>query len=251
MTLLSATLLSAWSAPRAPAAAHLYAARCSNPSASASATSERLYSLIHLGGFAGDLSFYCDSCSEAARVLELGCGDGRLAAALCQGELNLSVFQEALSEADEEEAGGTPDEVPPFAGRAVPVEYVGVEIRESFVRKARERLTGTDARIVHADFFEDLPADMAPFSAVVLSANTLFCSPKHAELLRVCRGALAPGGLLLLDVYNANPWHQEAESAADDVAGGLLPSRTGGRPWPGRRYVVVVTWLMHVPSCTE
>ena len=40
-----------------------------------------LYSLIHLGGFHGDLRFYSDH--SAGRVLELGCGDGRLAAALC------------------------------------------------------------------------------------------------------------------------------------------------------------------------
>ena len=40
-----------------------------------------LYSLLHLGGFAGDLKFYSQNI-HGHRVLEMGCGDGRVAAAL-------------------------------------------------------------------------------------------------------------------------------------------------------------------------
>ena len=45
---------------------------------------------------------------------------------------------------------------------------------------------------------------------VVLCANTLFCTPRHAELLARCSEAMAPRGTLLFDVYNAAPWHEEA-----------------------------------------
>ena len=44
----------------------------------------------------------------------------------------------------------------------------------------------------------------------VLCANTLFCTPRHAELLARCSEAMAPRGTLLFDVYNAAPWHEEA-----------------------------------------
>ena len=61
---------------------------------SGSAVSGLLYSLIHLGGFAGDISFYRTRCGDAGRVVEFGCGDGRIAAALCLGESPLTVLQQ-------------------------------------------------------------------------------------------------------------------------------------------------------------
>ena len=42
-----------------------------------------LYELVHRGT-AGDLSFYQRVCQDAEQVLELGCGYGRVLAALCQ-----------------------------------------------------------------------------------------------------------------------------------------------------------------------
>ena len=44
-----------------------------------------LYSLLHLGGFAGDVDFYRGRTAGAARILELGAGDGRVGAELCAG----------------------------------------------------------------------------------------------------------------------------------------------------------------------
>ena len=42
-----------------------------------------LYSLLHLGGFPGDVDFYRGRTAGAARILELGAGDGRVGAVLC------------------------------------------------------------------------------------------------------------------------------------------------------------------------
>jgi len=131
-----------------------------------------LYSLLHLGGFAGDVDFYRGRTAGAARILELGAGDGRVGAELCAGS-----------------------------------QYVGVELCAEFVAAARERVNGT---VLEADMFSPLPEGTAPFDAVVLCANTLFCTPRHAELLARCSEAMAPRGSLLFDVYNAAPWHDEA-----------------------------------------
>ena len=62
-------------------------------------------------------------------------------------------------------------------------------------------------------------ASDAKSGGVVLTANTLFCDPRHAELLARCRDALAPGGALLFDVYNAAPLVERA-----------VPSVRGPRP---------------------
>lgn len=190
-----------------------------------------LYSLLHLGGFAGDLGYYSARCAGAARVLELGCGDGRVAAALCLGERPPSVLQRA--------AGAAPVRARALA--APPDAYVGVELCEGFAAKARERLAPHGgAHVLAADFLAPLPAALAaaPFDAVVVSANTLFCTPRHDALLGRCADALAPGGLLLLDVYNALPWHEEAEEGAAEVAAegraeGRAEEAPGGRAAAG------------------
>ena len=57
-----------------------------------------LYSLLHLNGFPGDTDFYRRECAGAARVLELGAGDGRIGAALLASPevLSLSVSPTSL-----------------------------------------------------------------------------------------------------------------------------------------------------------
>lgn len=91
------------------------------------------------------------------------------------------------------------------------------------------RLEGEKAQVLHADFFDPLPPETVPFDAVVLSANTLFCTPRHAELLAACHRALVPGGALFLDVYNALPWHVDAQSEAQaqTKTAANTPSATG------------------------
>lgn len=137
-----------------------------------------LYSLLHLNGFPGDTTFYSGACTGASRILELGAGDGRVAEALCQ----------------------TAD-----------IDYVGVELCEDFVAAASERLSScARARVVLGDMLEVGIAGGEPFDAVLMTANTFFCTPNHEELLMRCREALRPGGRLLFDVYNAQDWHEEA-----------------------------------------
>ena len=46
-------------------------------------TITRLYNLLHTGN-AGDITYYLDCCAPGMAVLELGCGNGRIAAALHQ-----------------------------------------------------------------------------------------------------------------------------------------------------------------------
>jgi len=161
-----------------------------------------LYSLLHLGGFSGDLNFYATRCSGASRVLELGCGDGRVAAALVLGESSLSVMQQQLQ----------PSTAAPIEKEPGEMQYVGIDLSESLVSKARARLAavGPRARVVQGDFHS--PIDEGEFDAIILSANTLFCTPRHADVLGRCAEALNTDGLLLLDVYNALEWHEEAEA---------------------------------------
>lgn len=137
-------------------------------------TTAMMYSLLHLGGFDGDLAFYSSRCRGAARVLELGAGDGRVGAEI-----------------------------------SADAEYVGVENCAEFCTSARERLAGRGT-VLEADMLHPLPVGTEPFDTVVMAANTLFCTPEHETLLHRCSEALAPGGLLLFDVYNAVPWHEEA-----------------------------------------
>ena len=163
-----------------------------------------LYSLLHLGGFAGDLSFY--SANSRGRILELGCGDGRIAAALCLGKTPLTVLQQQEDE-----------EPPPLAAPADQVVYVGVELCDALADKARQRLvSASHSTIVTGDFLMPLPPELGPFDTVVLSANTLFCTAEHGPLLARCAEALVPGGRLLLDVYNSLPWHSEGAEGDDD-----------------------------------
>lgn len=177
-----------------------------------------LYSLLHLGGFAGDQTFYTRHSSGSHRVLELGCGDGRIAAALCLNQASPSIMQQQQQpprDADGEDMAvfGTDESEfrPPGA-------YVGVELCSPFVAKAQARLASVpSAQIIEADFLEPLPAEVVGASdSVIISANTLFCTPRHTDLLAQCAAALTPGGMLLLDVYNANPWHEDASSSDDN-----------------------------------
>ena len=188
-----------------------------------------LYSLIHLGGFAGDLKFYAKH-TERARVIEFGCGDGRIAAHLNFGQPTLSILQQQLQreenmedeleEAEEPWQGCAPCETAPTA-------YLGIELCEPLARKARERLSSAEsAEVRQGDFLQPLREDAeAAFDAALVSANTLFATPDHETLLIRCSEALEPGGVLLLDVYNAllyhdEGWEEEEDQEEEDVTGG-------------------------------
>ena len=176
-----------------------------------------LYSLLHLGGFEGDTSFYASR--STGRVLEMGCGDGRIAAALCLGASPLSALQE-------QQAAEAGLDTPPTRGAAVspPQSYSAIEICEPLALKARTRLADApcEVDITVGDFLTPLPPERtACFDTVLVSANTLFTTARHDALLANCAAALSPGGVLLLDVYNALLWHgdedEEEAQAQEEV----------------------------------
>jgi SAM-dependent methyltransferase len=171
-----------------------------------------LYSLLHLGGFAGDLKFYSQNI-HGHRVLEMGCGDGRVAAALCLGKSPLSVLQQQQEDTDDAEQPTT---------AATLTSYVGVEYCEPLALKARSRLAEAPcaAEVVVGDFLSPPPPERTScFDTVVVSANTLFSTPQHEQLLANCLAALAPDGRLLLDVYNSLLWHEEEEGEEGEEMG--------------------------------
>ena len=179
-----------------------------------------LYSLLHLGGFDGDLSFYASR--STGRVLEMGCGDGRIAAALCLGTSPLSTLQEQQQAA----AAGFDTPSTRAAAASPPHSYSAIEICEPLALKARARLADApcEVDILVGDFLTPLPPErIACFDTVLVSANTLFTTARHDALLANCAAALSPGGVLLLDVYNALLWHgddeeqEEAQAAQEEV----------------------------------
>jgi SAM-dependent methyltransferase len=122
--------------------------------------------------------------SGRVRILDLGCGQGLLAAWLLAAQASAR-------------SGGWPAEWPPPPS---PESLVGVEILPREVRRARLAL-GAQARIVQADF---RAVDYGRVDAIamldVLHYNDL--SSQETVLARA-RAALAPGGVLLLRIADA------------------------------------------------
>jgi SAM-dependent methyltransferase len=157
-----------------------------------------LYSLLHLNGFPGDTAFYNGACASASTILEFGAGDGRVGEALCQ---------------------------------AAEVEDLGVELCEDFVAAARERLSScARARAILGDMLQPGVAGDEPFDAVLMTANTMFCTPCHADLLARCQEALRPGGQLVFDIYNARDWHEKALHGPPEGFGGGEDASDGHPP---------------------
>jgi SAM-dependent methyltransferase len=122
--------------------------------------------------------------SGRARILDLGCGQGLLAAWLLAAQAS-------------ERFGSWPPQWPP-APR--PQSLVGVEILPREVQRARIAL-GASAQIVHADF---RAVDYGRVDAIVMLDVLHFndFASQEAVLARA-RAALAPGGVLLLRVGDA------------------------------------------------
>jgi SAM-dependent methyltransferase len=120
-----------------------------------------------------------------ARVLDLGCGQGLLAAWL-------------LAARDLDAAGGWPPGWPPAPQ---PRSLLGVEINPCEVERARTAL-GARAHIVQGDFRHvDYPAADAIVMLDVLHYNDY--AAQETALARA-RAALAAGGVLLLRIGNAD-----------------------------------------------
>ena len=129
--------------------------------------------------------------SGRARILDLGCGQGLLAAWL------LAAHSCHASDAPHLWPQGWP--APPWLRH-----YTGVEINPHEVARARHAFAldpGADLQIVHGDIRE---VDYGSVDAVVILDVLHYLDQRAQEqVLRRVRGALGPGGLLLLRVGDA------------------------------------------------
>jgi SAM-dependent methyltransferase len=152
-----------------------------------------LYELVHRGT-PGDLAFYRRACSGSERVLELGCGYGRVLQALADLGPSLVGLERdpellALAEA---RCSQLPRE------QAARIELVLGDMR-SFDLSA-----GADAR------------DGRRFDRILIPHSGIYCLLSEEECLECLRCVarhLKPGARLILDAYLADRFHQTAEPA--------------------------------------
>jgi SAM-dependent methyltransferase len=145
-----------------------------------------LYALTHRGN-PGDASFYARACAGAASVLELGVGYGRLLPALAR-------------------ASGS---------------IVGLDREPMLLRAARRALKAlppAQQRRVTLVRGEMQAFDLGrKFERILLPYNGLYCLQSSRELLSCLhsvRTHLAPGGEFVFDVWAADLFHRDSDSAA-------------------------------------
>lgn len=140
----------------------------------------QFYAATHRGN-EGDVEFYTTICEGARSVLELGCGSGRVLAAV----------------------------VPPLATG------LGVDLHEGLLALARDRARGPN----HPPAISYQRGDMRTldlgrrFDRVLIPYSGLFCLGDPAGLracLDVAAAHLAPDGFLALDAYAADGFHHLA-----------------------------------------
>lgn len=159
-------------------------------------------------GFDRAIGWLADLPRNPLRVLDVGCGNGRLAPALAS----------------------------PLAARGVTLEYVGVDASAPLLERARTRAP-RGARFALADFVESPPEAAlppGPFEAVVLFGvvHAIPGRVRRRALLAAAASRLAPGGLLALTRWRFAecaerrqrivPWEQYNETAAVPIDPGDL-----------------------------
>jgi len=125
----------------------------------------RLYALLHTGN-PGDLAFYRRQCRGAGSILELGCGAGRVLAAVRQGGAQVT----------------------------------GVDAHPGMCALAQARVPGVEVLVGDMRSL----ALGRQFDRVLLVYNSLYCVQDDAEavqVLQVARRHLAPGGRVVFDGY--------------------------------------------------
>lgn len=162
-----------------------------------------LYALTHRGN-PGDVAFYREACRGAQRVLELGTGSGRLLIALADAKRRLTGL-----ELDPEMLGLAKRNL-----RALPP-----------TKRKAVRVVAGDMR----DF--EFPER---FDRVLLPYNALYCLLNRraaSACFRAAHRALVPRGRLILDVWNAGPFHRSAASDEADEAEPIVTLRHARRTW--------------------
>ena len=144
-----------------------------------------LHAALH-SGVPGDVDFYRRVCAGATRVLELGCGDGRVSRALADDGLTV----------------------------------VGVDLHEGLLARARD--AGAAVRYVRADI---RTLDLGEtFDRVIAPFGTAYCMLSEHELVAMLARAaahLAPSGLLTFDGYAADAFHADEGPDGPDEEGFL------------------------------
>jgi SAM-dependent methyltransferase len=147
-----------------------------------------LYALVH-HGTPGDVDFYLRAVQDFDRILELGCGTGRI--------------------------------LLPLAGAGHRV--VGLDLDTGALALAGQRLAQAGAalrqrvRLVHGDM-RAFRLDER-FDCILIAFNTLYCLEDEAAqiaCLRTARAHLAPGGILIWDAYAIDDFHDHSDPLADE-----------------------------------
>jgi SAM-dependent methyltransferase len=156
-----------------------------------------LYASLH-GGYEGDEDFYSAVCAGSDRVLELGCGSGRILAVLA-------------------------DQV---------TELHGVDSSEEALALAREKLPASVE--LHRADMETFDVG-AGFDRVLIPFNGIYCLPDLASVRRTfvqVEKALAPGGLLVFDGYAGDPLHEDDSfDEGFDEEGEIATVDARGKRW--------------------
>lgn len=156
-----------------------------------------LYSPLHRGN-EGDEAFYRAVCAGAARVLELGCGSGRILAVLA-------------------------DRV---------TELHGVDSSDEALALARRELPASV--VLHRAEMETFDVG-GGFDRILIPFNGIYCLPDLESVRRTfvrVEKALAADGLLVFDGYAGDPIHDD-DSFADgfDEEGEIATVDARGRRW--------------------
>lgn len=159
-----------------------------------------LYGLLHRGT-AGDVAHYRTVCAGVGRVLELGCGDGRIAVPLAAHGLRVTGLDRDVARLDEARHAASVARVPDAFLRLVQGDMASFDLGERFDR-------------------------------VLIPFNGLYCLDDEAAVhacLERSRAHLVSGGMLWFDVYRVDP--EDAPPAGRDPGPPvfLTEIRDGGR----------------------
>jgi SAM-dependent methyltransferase len=156
-----------------------------------------LYDSLH-GGNEGDEAFYRAVCAGADRVLELGCGSGRILAALAE---QVSALH-------------------------------GVDSSEAALALARQRLPSSVK--LHRGEMESFDVG-GGFERVLIPFNGIYCLADLESVRRTfvqVEKALAPGGLLVFDGYAGDALHEdESFEEGFDEEGEIATVDARGTRW--------------------
>lgn len=134
------------------------------------------YDALHRGT-PGDLEYYERHCAQASSVLELGCGSGRVLSALSAPQRSCT----------------------------------GIDIHSGLLDLARSGLANApNTKVIEQDMLQ-LSLDTR-FERILLPFCGVYCVESQVDLDRLFAGVanhLEPGGIFILDTYNADLFHQD------------------------------------------